>query len=67
MAEADDKNDLWVFSDDPEYPANLICELCRKFYRLGWVSAFFTVVRKRVWKADLALRLQVPEGEQASD
>lgn len=23
--------------DDAQHPANLICELCRGFYRLGWV------------------------------
>ena len=28
-----------VVSDDPRHPANLICDLCRKFYGLGWVSA----------------------------
>ncbi|ORY29500.1 cytoplasm protein [Naematelia encephala] len=27
-----------VRSDDPEHPANLICELCRDFYKLGWVT-----------------------------
>jgi methylthioribulose-1-phosphate dehydratase len=26
-----------VLSDDPQHPANLICELCRNFYTLGWV------------------------------
>lgn len=25
-------------SDDPEHPANLIPELLRLFYRLGWVT-----------------------------
>ncbi|KAF2224942.1 Methylthioribulose-1-phosphate dehydratase [Elsinoe ampelina] len=27
-----------VTSHDPNHPANLICELCRKFYTLGWVT-----------------------------
>ncbi|KAF2403730.1 Methylthioribulose-1-phosphate dehydratase [Trichodelitschia bisporula] len=27
-----------VLSADPKHPANLICELCRGFYRLGWVT-----------------------------
>jgi len=27
-----------IRSDDPEHPANLICELCRNFYQLGWVT-----------------------------
>ncbi|EWC45164.1 methylthioribulose-1-phosphate dehydratase [Drechslerella stenobrocha 248] len=27
-----------VTSDDPHHPANLICELCRNFYTLGWVT-----------------------------
>ncbi|BEI82088.1 hypothetical protein CcaverHIS002_0212480 [Cutaneotrichosporon cavernicola] len=27
-----------VKSDDPEHPANLIPELCREFYKLGWVT-----------------------------
>ena len=29
--------DHLVVSDDPQHPANLICELCRKFYQWGWV------------------------------
>ncbi|KAL2911625.1 Methylthioribulose-1-phosphate dehydratase [Polyrhizophydium stewartii] len=29
--------DLWK-SDDPEHPVNLIPELCRLFYTLGWVT-----------------------------
>lgn len=31
-------NDALIHSSDPEHPANLICELCRKFYTLGWVG-----------------------------
>ncbi|RXK41239.1 methylthioribulose-1-phosphate dehydratase [Tremella mesenterica] len=27
-----------VLSDDPEHPANMIPELCREFYKLGWVT-----------------------------
>jgi len=27
-----------VLSHDPHHPANLICELCRKFYTHGWVT-----------------------------
>ncbi|KAF8469606.1 class II aldolase/adducin N-terminal [Kalaharituber pfeilii] len=27
-----------VTSNDPHHPANLICELCRNFYTLGWVT-----------------------------
>lgn len=34
MAEAD----ALITSHDTQHPANLICELCRKFYTLGWVS-----------------------------
>jgi len=30
--------DSLVTSTNPEHPANLICELCRKFYTLGWVT-----------------------------
>ncbi|GHJ86161.1 hypothetical protein NliqN6_2563 [Naganishia liquefaciens] len=30
--------DALIRSDDPEHPANLICELCRDFYKLGWVT-----------------------------
>jgi hypothetical protein len=26
-----------ITSHDPHHPANLICELCKKFYTLGWV------------------------------
>ena len=29
-----------IRSCDPQYPSNLICELCRKFYGLGWVCGF---------------------------
>jgi ribulose-5-phosphate 4-epimerase/fuculose-1-phosphate aldolase len=29
--------DFWT-SEDPEHPANLIPELCRLFYNLGWVT-----------------------------
>lgn len=31
-------NDHLVQSTDPEHPANLIPELCRKFYNWGWVT-----------------------------
>ena len=31
-------NDYLVQSDDPEHPANLIPELCRRFYNWGWVT-----------------------------
>lgn len=34
--------DALVQSADPAHPANLICELCRKFYTLGWVRASFS-------------------------
>ncbi|QDS68396.1 Methylthioribulose-1-phosphate dehydratase [Venturia effusa] len=27
-----------IESKDSQHPANLICELCRKFYNLGWVT-----------------------------
>lgn len=30
--------DELVVSSDPLHPANHICELCRKFYTLGWVT-----------------------------
>lgn len=30
-------NDRLILSDDRQHPANLICELCRKFYNWGWV------------------------------
>ncbi|OJJ49307.1 hypothetical protein ASPZODRAFT_129745 [Penicilliopsis zonata CBS 506.65] len=33
-----DKFDHLVQSEDPEHPANLIPELCRKFYNWGWVT-----------------------------
>ena len=33
-----ENNDHLVQSSDPEHPANLIPELCRKFYNLGWVT-----------------------------
>ncbi|KAF8349510.1 Methylthioribulose-1-phosphate dehydratase [Amanita rubescens] len=30
--------ETFVVSSDPNHPANLIPELCRSFYRLGWVT-----------------------------
>ncbi|KAF7305301.1 Methylthioribulose-1-phosphate dehydratase [Mycena chlorophos] len=33
-----DNPDSLVISDDPLHPANLIPELCRNFYQLGWVT-----------------------------
>ncbi|EON62116.1 methylthioribulose-1-phosphate dehydratase [Coniosporium apollinis CBS 100218] len=38
MASSDQSNDHLVHSPDSQHPANLICELCRKFYTLGWVT-----------------------------
>ena len=32
------QNDELVRSSDPDHPANLIPELCKKFYQLGWVT-----------------------------
>ena len=32
------QNDDLVRSSDPDHPANLIPELCKKFYQLGWVT-----------------------------
>jgi len=32
------QSDDLVLSKDPLHPANLICELCRSFYALGWVT-----------------------------
>ncbi|KAF2452668.1 Methylthioribulose-1-phosphate dehydratase [Lineolata rhizophorae] len=32
------ENEHLVRSADPNHPSNLICELCRKFYTLGWVT-----------------------------
>jgi hypothetical protein len=31
-------NDHLVQSDDPNHPANLIPELCKRFYQWGWVT-----------------------------
>ncbi|KAI9811378.1 MAG: 3'-5' DNA helicase [Pycnora praestabilis] len=31
-------NEHLICSENPHHPANLICELCRKFYTLGWVT-----------------------------
>lgn len=33
-----DNNDHLITSSDPQHPANLICELCRGFYKHGWVT-----------------------------
>jgi len=38
MSSSTDNRDDLVISSDPEHPANLICELCRDFYKLGWVT-----------------------------
>lgn len=32
------ENDHLIKSADPKHPANLIPELCRKFWSLGWVT-----------------------------
>lgn len=37
-AAATENRDDLVTSHDPEHPANMICELCREFYKLGWVT-----------------------------
>ncbi|KAF2099695.1 Methylthioribulose-1-phosphate dehydratase [Rhizodiscina lignyota] len=34
----DSPHEHLIQSPDPNHPANLICELCRKFYTLGWVT-----------------------------
>ncbi|KUL85183.1 hypothetical protein ZTR_06222 [Talaromyces verruculosus] len=36
--ENDDNNDHLIQSSDPQHPANLIPEMCRKFYTWGWVT-----------------------------
>ncbi|KAH7364324.1 Methylthioribulose-1-phosphate dehydratase [Rhexocercosporidium sp. MPI-PUGE-AT-0058] len=33
-----DNNDQLIKSNDPKHPANLIPELCKKFWGLGWVT-----------------------------
>lgn len=35
---ADSNNDHLIKSDDSQHPANLIPQLCRKFWHLGWVT-----------------------------
>ncbi|PQE11623.1 Methylthioribulose-1-phosphate dehydratase protein [Rutstroemia sp. NJR-2017a WRK4] len=37
-AQSSDNNDHLITSQDPQHPANLIPELCRKFWHLGWVT-----------------------------
>lgn len=32
------ESDTLCVSNDPHHPANLIPELCRLFYKLGWVT-----------------------------
>ena len=32
------EEDALISSSDPEHPCNLIPELCRLFYHLGWVT-----------------------------
>lgn len=36
--ESTDNNDHLIKSNDPKHPANLIPELCKKFWGLGWVT-----------------------------
>jgi methylthioribulose-1-phosphate dehydratase len=36
--DAENNNDHLVQSADPEHPANMIPDLCRKFYNWGWVT-----------------------------
>lgn len=38
MGDSSRDNDHLVRSSDPDHPANLIPDLCRKFYNLGWVT-----------------------------
>jgi methylthioribulose-1-phosphate dehydratase len=38
VADGHENNDHLVQSTDPEHPANLIPEMCRKFYTWGWVT-----------------------------
>ncbi|KAG9230216.1 putative Methylthioribulose-1-phosphate dehydratase [Amylocarpus encephaloides] len=38
MAGSEDDNHHLIRSDDRQHPANLIPELCRKFWSLGWVT-----------------------------
>lgn len=37
-ASKNENNDHLVQSSDPQHPANLIPDLCRRFYDLGWVT-----------------------------
>jgi hypothetical protein len=37
-AEYKEDPEYLVISDDPDHPANLIPELCRVMYTLGWVT-----------------------------
>ncbi|EJC98119.1 Methylthioribulose-1-phosphate dehydratase [Fomitiporia mediterranea MF3/22] len=38
MSDTEVNKDTLVTSSDPHHPANLIPELCRQFYHLGWVT-----------------------------
>jgi len=37
-ADNNNNNDHLVKSEDPQHPANLIPDLCRRFYNWGWVT-----------------------------
>lgn len=50
-------NDHLVQSSDPEHPANLIPELCRKFYNWGWVTGTGGGVSSRVLGRERRLSL----------
>ena len=49
---AKSSNEHLVQSDDPEHPANLIPELCKRFYQWGWVTGMRPVMVTFVLKVD---------------
>ncbi|KAH8090880.1 cytoplasm protein [Filobasidium floriforme] len=57
-------NEHLVISDDPEHPANLIPELCRGFYQLGWVTGTGGGISIRHSTSDQNLVYLAPSGVQ---
>jgi hypothetical protein len=47
MATSDSSNDHLIRSTNSQHPANLIPELCKKFWTLGWVTGKLILVQSQ--------------------
>lgn len=57
MADASCSHEYLIDSRDPQHPANLICELCRGFYKLGWVCHAEVSEIAQFWMQSLSIPL----------